>query len=285
MEWYLPTADSINLYVEEYGQGDTVIVLHGGWGAEHSYLQYPLAEHTEAYHFVFYDQRGSLRSPCADSLVSIDKHIEDLELLRKTLGLEKAKLLGHSMGSWLASAYLSRHPERVEKLVLLSLPYPKSSYTEEEEKIKAEQNKGIKQFFEREEEKQKVLEKLGLAEGPLSPPERTIRWRINFAATNIHHIERWKQMRGGQVFYSQAAGSAAGRSFPESWDFLPIYRRSGVPIVIIVGTHDFVDFGGQLYAGWFEPIENVSYHLLEKAGHNLWIDAPEEFGALIREGL
>lgn len=284
LEWYLPTSDSTNLYVEEYGQGDTFIVLHGGWGAEHSYLQYPLAEHKEDHHFVFYDQRGSLRSPCPDSLVSIDKHVEDLELLRATLGLDKLKLLGHSMGSWLASAYLHRYPERVEKMALLALPYPKSSYTPGEEEVKGQQNAAVKQFFEREAIQQ-VQKELGLASGPLTPQQSTIRWRVNFAATNIYHIERWKQMRGGMVFYSQAAGSAAGRTFPKSWNFLDMYRKVDVPITVIVGSHDFVDFEGQLYPGWFEPIENVRYHLIDKAGHNAWIDAPEEFGRLLEESL
>jgi len=36
-EWYLPVTDGCRLFVKEYGHGtDTVIVLHGGWGAEHS---------------------------------------------------------------------------------------------------------------------------------------------------------------------------------------------------------------------------------------------------------
>lgn len=284
LEWYLPTSDSFNLYVEEYGRGDTVIVLHGGWGAEHSYLQYPLAAHKENHHFVFYDQRGSLRSPCPDSLISIDKHIEDLELLRTTLDLDKVTLLGHSMGSWLASAYLHRYPERVEKMVLLSLPYPKSSYTPGEEEVKGQQNAAVKRFFEREAIQQ-MQEELGLAGGPLSPQQSTIRWRVSFAGANIYHIERWKQMRGGQAFYSQAAGSAAGRTFPESWNFLETYREVDTPIAVIAGSHDFVDFGGRLYPGWFEPLENVRYHLVDKAGHNVWIDAPEVFGRLLRENL
>lgn len=33
-EWYLSTKDSIRIYVKEFGQGkDTVIVVHGGFGA------------------------------------------------------------------------------------------------------------------------------------------------------------------------------------------------------------------------------------------------------------
>ena len=36
-EWYLPTGDGCRLFVQEYGRGrDTVIVVHGGFGAEQS---------------------------------------------------------------------------------------------------------------------------------------------------------------------------------------------------------------------------------------------------------
>ncbi len=54
---------------------------------------------TDKYHFIFYDQRGSLRSPVPDSLISYENHIEDLELLRKELkysddkSFEELKLL------------------------------------------------------------------------------------------------------------------------------------------------------------------------------------------------
>jgi proline iminopeptidase len=37
-EWYLYTPEKLNLYINEFGKGDTIVVLHGGFGAEHSYL-------------------------------------------------------------------------------------------------------------------------------------------------------------------------------------------------------------------------------------------------------
>ena len=74
-EWRLYTDDGTSLFVREFGQGDTVLVLHGGWGAEHSYLIDPFIKLANKYHFIFYDQRGSLRSQCPDSLISVDNHI------------------------------------------------------------------------------------------------------------------------------------------------------------------------------------------------------------------
>src|SRR5258706_10881743 len=70
-EWRLKTDDGTSLFVRELGSGDTVTILHGGWGAEHSYLIEAFAPFADKYHFIFYDQRGSLRSKCPDSLVSV----------------------------------------------------------------------------------------------------------------------------------------------------------------------------------------------------------------------
>ena len=81
-EWYLETKDKdIRLYVKEFGYGDTLVVVHGGFGAEYSYLLDPLENLAKKYHLLFYDQRGSLRSPCPDSLITVYKHVEDIEVV------------------------------------------------------------------------------------------------------------------------------------------------------------------------------------------------------------
>lgn len=71
-EWYLYTPDKFNLYMYEFGKGDTVIVLHGGFGAEYSYLLKALQPLENQFHFVLFDQRGSLRSPAPDSVLSFE---------------------------------------------------------------------------------------------------------------------------------------------------------------------------------------------------------------------
>ncbi len=93
-EWYLLTNDrAARLYVLEFGKGDTIVVLHGGFGAEHSYLLGAVKFLADQFHIVMYDQRGSLRSPCPDSVISVQKHIDDLELLRKELNLQRMTIL------------------------------------------------------------------------------------------------------------------------------------------------------------------------------------------------
>src|SRR5688500_18109892 len=65
-DWFLSTgswADDPQLYVREVGSGRPVVMLHGGWGAEHAGLVEAIKGLESGFRFIFYDQRGSLRSP------------------------------------------------------------------------------------------------------------------------------------------------------------------------------------------------------------------------------
>ena len=68
-EWYLKTNDNQDIFVKELGTGkDTIIVVHGGFGANHDYMTDITKGLENKYHFIFYDQRGSLLSWVPDSL-------------------------------------------------------------------------------------------------------------------------------------------------------------------------------------------------------------------------
>lgn len=277
--WYLKTQDrGVNLFVKEYGKGDTIVVVHGGFGAEHSYLLEAFKDLGKNHHFVFYDQRGSLRSPAPDSLISIDKHVEDIEMLRKELNIERLNIVGHSMGTLVSSFYLEKYPEHVERLTLVALAYPKTAESEEEEQLFAEQKKAGTEFVGRPEVQNEIIEEgLDKDRNLFSSKETTNDWRIRFAGVNIYNVERWREVKGGMAFYNQKAGTAAGRSLPESWNHFKTYKESGIPITIINGSHDFVDVGGNVYSKLSANIDNVDYVLIDKAGHSAWIDRPDVF--------
>lgn len=284
--WYL-TVDQkkgsvIDLFVKEIGVGDTVVVVHGGFGAEHSYLTDLLESLYSKYHFVYYDQRGSLRSPVKhDSLITASAHIDDLEKLRVELGVEKLNLLGHSMGTWISSAYLERYPDRVDKMALLGLVWPKPNMTEEEAKINAVAEDEFGTFLSRPSIAE-MIEKEGFNKRSGSSRIATYKWRIKFASTAMVDIANWRDMKGGLVFYNQAAGTAAGTTMPEDYDWIELYKNNpNVKISVINGSHDFVDFGGRLHSKWLKDIPNVEYNYIQDAAHNAWLDEPVKVQGLI----
>jgi proline iminopeptidase len=105
------------------------VVLHGGPGAHHDYLlpQYDrLAVGRELF---YYDQRGGGQSPVPrETPVGWREHVADLEAIRVSLAMERLTLCGYSWGGLLALLYLLEHPERVERLALVSPASPTASY-------------------------------------------------------------------------------------------------------------------------------------------------------------
>jgi proline iminopeptidase len=74
---------------------------------------------------VFYDQRGTSRSSDSRGDETIDKYVEDIESIRKTIGSPKVDFIGHSFGGYLAMAYTAKYPDRVRGLILVASAPPK----------------------------------------------------------------------------------------------------------------------------------------------------------------
>lgn len=103
-----------------------LLLLHGGPGATHEYFEafdsYLPAEGVE---YIYYDQLGSGNSdhPTDTSLWTTARFVDEVEQVRKALGLTKADfcILGHSWGGILAIEYALAHPEAVKCLVISNM--------------------------------------------------------------------------------------------------------------------------------------------------------------------
>jgi proline iminopeptidase len=109
------------MYWETCGNphGIPAVFLHGGPGAG-STPKHRRFFDPGAYRIVVYDQRGAGRSsPLGELRENTTAHlIEDLERLRRHLGIERWLVFGGSWGSTLALAYAEVHPDRCLGLVL-----------------------------------------------------------------------------------------------------------------------------------------------------------------------
>lgn len=109
------------LYVEEEGSGTPLVLINGGPGGTHHYFHPWFGRATGYARVIYYDQRGTGLSdyePGASGY-SVEQAVEDLDALRRALGIEKWVLLGYSYGGFLAQYYTTEHPERVAGLVLV----------------------------------------------------------------------------------------------------------------------------------------------------------------------
>lgn len=100
--------------------GVPLLVLHGGPGVPHDYLE-PLEALADQRPVVFYDQLGCGNSdrPTDQSLWTIERYVDELATVRAALKLSRVHILGHSWGSMLAVDYmLQRRPDGVVSLTL-----------------------------------------------------------------------------------------------------------------------------------------------------------------------
>ncbi len=104
------------LFYETAGNGSTVVLIHGGLADRRLWDDqfYKLAKH---FRVVRYDLRGFGKSYFPTGAFS---HVEDLYALLKFLKIEKASLVGLSLGGVIAADFTLEHPEMVGKIVFTS---------------------------------------------------------------------------------------------------------------------------------------------------------------------
>jgi proline iminopeptidase len=280
-DWFLSTGNWQNdpqLYVREFGRGsEPIIMLHGGWGAEHSGLIEAVRALEDRYRFIFYDQRGSLRSPSPDSLITFDRHIEDLELLRKELHQDTLTIVGHSMGAILASAYASKYPLRIKQLVLLAPAHLKNPLPDADKVLLDQQSASLETFLNRREVA-KELNTYGLdrTDRPLTSREQTAKFRINLYKRMLYDVSNWTRLTGGRGLYKGHVGELTSKTYPPSgWDYIQEFNRRTYPVGIIVGDHDFLDFGNGIIKKWARNAPQIELSIVKNAGHLLWLDQPD----------
>jgi proline iminopeptidase len=99
-----------------------LILIHGGPGATHDYLE-SLGELSSERMIIFYDQLGSGRSdkPDNNSLWTVDRFAKEIAQIRDALNLDNVHILGQSWGTMLAASYMiDLKPQGVKSLIFSS---------------------------------------------------------------------------------------------------------------------------------------------------------------------
>src|SRR5260370_3782046 len=105
---------------ERMRERPVAFIIHGGTGSDHSDLKASLGPLAETMQLVFFDHGGQGRSARGDAArYVLEENVEDMEALRRHLGLGPIVSIGTSYGGMVAMAHAARHPAAVSHLVLI----------------------------------------------------------------------------------------------------------------------------------------------------------------------
>ena len=116
---------SINLYYEDHGSGDPVVLIHGWPLSGRSWEKQVPALVEAGYRIITYDRRGFGKSSQPFGGYDYDTFAADLDALLAHLDLRNATLIGFSMGGGEVARYIGRYgTDRVAKAVLAAAVPP-----------------------------------------------------------------------------------------------------------------------------------------------------------------
>ena len=285
-------ANRVMIYYEEFGQGEPLMIIHGGPGATHDYfLPYllPLARNNR---LIFIDERGSGKSERLEDVkqYTVENMVEDVEAVRKALDLGKINLLGHSYGGVLVQAYALKYQEHLSHLILCSTFSSTSLMNDVFVKIKENMSAELRERINK-------MESEGLF-GHGLPYEQN-------RYTNEYKIAAWGEgyfpylyQKNPDPDYDPTAGGFSWALYREMWgsdgeyiingnlvsveytDMLPTIK---VPTLITVGDND--ECAPSLSELIHEKISNSELVIFPQSGHLTFIDQPDMFVKSIEDFL
>ena len=267
-----------SLYVRVIGNGEPIIILHGGPDFDHSYLLPDLDRLKDTFRLIYYDQRGRGRS--ADKVkpedVTLMSDLDDLDRVRQHFQLDSVVLLGHSWGTVLALEYALGHPTRVSRLILMN-PAPAST---------ADLTAFRKTYLEKigaDMDRQRAI--VASAAYQAGDPEAvTTRYRIHFKPALARPADYERLMASMQTaFRSQGsegivkARAVEDRLMLDTWqlpgyDLLPKLRSLRIPTLVIAGDKDF--FPLEVAAHIADALPNAKLVTTKDCGHFAFLECP-----------
>lgn len=255
----------VTIFERRAGAGPSTVVLHGGPGAHHDYLLPGFDRLATGRTLVFYDQRGGGRSPVPrDVPVGWREHVEDLDALRALWGLERLSIAGYSWGGLLALLYALEHPDRVDRLALVS---PGPSWRQARTAFE-------RRLADRNAAPEVQAAKRAVQDGGLRErsPEEYRRKMFEFSVAGYFHD--WRRAAELTPF------RITGRTQQEVWESLGDFdlraRLSELRLqaVVLHGDDDPIPVET---ADTLATLLGAPLHRIPACGHVPYVEAPEEF--------
>ena len=142
-EGFVPV-DGYRVWYRSIGGSDQervpLLILHGGPGAPHGYLENLEAMASDNQRVIFYDQLGCGRSDHPDDplLCQVSRFADEVGIIRQELGLKRVHILGQSWGGMLAIEYALRQPPGLVSLILANTTSSIPLWVTEANRLRAE---------------------------------------------------------------------------------------------------------------------------------------------------
>jgi proline iminopeptidase len=246
----------------------TAFLIHGGPGADHSAykaLYGPLAGKVQ---LVYFDHRGQGRSARGDpKKYTLDENVEDMEALRRYLGIDKLVSIGGSYGGMVAMAHAARYPNSVSHLILV---------------VTAAHSGHIARAKE-------IVAKRGTAE-QIALFDEVLEGRIDTSEKMRHYQELMgplfsrkfnaamaKPGRDRAILSPEAQNRAyAPGGFLRNFDLRPELGAITAPTLIVAGRHDWIcapEFSEEIH----QLIPGSDLRVFEESAHSVGGDEPQQF--------
>jgi len=267
----------MNLFFREEGQGPPLVIVHGLYGSSDNWLTVgkKLSSRFKVY---MIDQRNHGRSPNSPDH-SYEALTSDLASFFDQRQIEKAIVMGHSMGGKTAMSFAADYPERIEKLIVVDIA-PKDYFLLNDESqyflhkniLEAMLNIDFNRMESRKDVENYLLERIDSA--PI----------VQFLLKNVHRKKEthWFEWRlNVQVLYDNLDEIISGVN--ASWfdDRLPIFNY---PVLFIKGENS-----KYILPEDFQTIRQIYpsavIRVIPDAGHWLHAEQPQLFLEVLEQFL
>lgn len=260
--------------------GVPLLVVHGGPGAPHDYLE-NLVVLADERPVVFYDQLGCGRSDRPDdpSLWRVERFVAELAVVRQALGLGRVNLLGQSWGAMLAVEHLLSGASGVERLVL-SAPLLSSPLW------MADQRALLKNMPPEVQEAVTAAESEGNFESPSYQDAMTTYYRSHLCRLDPWPdcLDRTFKELGMPVYLTMWGPSEfTSTGTLQQADLTPRLPEVHVPTLFTCGRHD--EARPETVAQFCGLIHDARMLVLEEASHEHHLERPDTYLAAVRNFL
>jgi proline iminopeptidase len=248
------------------------MVIHGGPGGDHSGFKPAYTPLTERMQIVYFDHRGQGRSAMGDpAKYTLDENVEDMEALRRHLGLGPVVSIGTSYGGMVAMAHAARYPASVARLILVVTAAHGGFIARAQAIVRArgtpEQIAVCETLWQGGFRSVDALQHYYAVMGPLY----SVR----------HDAVAAEAVRARAVPSPEPLNRAFGPDgFLRSFDLRPELARITAPTLVLGGRHDWIcppEFSEEIQ----RLIPGARLRIFEDSSHSVRVDAPEALVAAI----